>query len=101
MATWFHAYFSDAISPCIALIIDATCSWLCRFFLAINVVGMLLTYVERMLRCERRLINCYPVCIICFVLQPRAGDGRQPGQVHFENLCMKAVNQSIGTMRQA
>lgn len=24
------------------------------------------------------------------------GDGRQPGQVHYENLCMKAVNQSIG-----
>ncbi|XP_070554012.1 ATP-dependent DNA helicase DDX11-like isoform X2 [Ptychodera flava] len=23
-------------------------------------------------------------------------DGRQPGQVHYENLCMKAVNQSIG-----
>lgn len=23
-------------------------------------------------------------------------DGRQPGQIHYENLCMKAVNQSIG-----
>ena len=23
-------------------------------------------------------------------------DGRLPGQVHYENLCMKAVNQSIG-----
>lgn len=23
-------------------------------------------------------------------------DGRKPGQVHYENLCMKAVNQSIG-----
>ncbi|KAJ8313917.1 hypothetical protein KUTeg_008478 [Tegillarca granosa] len=25
-----------------------------------------------------------------------AEDGRKPGQVHYENLCMKAVNQSIG-----
>jgi len=32
------------------------------------------------------------------VVQPRAPDGRLPGQVHFENLCMKAVNQSIGMM---
>lgn len=28
--------------------------------------------------------------------QPRQQDGRLPGQVHYENLCMKAVNQSIG-----
>ena len=28
--------------------------------------------------------------------QPRHPDGRLPGQVHYENLCMKAVNQSIG-----
>lgn len=27
---------------------------------------------------------------------PRSTDGKLPGQVHFENLCMKAVNQSIG-----
>lgn len=27
---------------------------------------------------------------------PRASDGRLPGQIHYENLCMKAVNQSIG-----
>jgi len=33
-----------------------------------------------------------------FFVQPRASDGRLPGQVHFENLCMKAVNQSIGNM---
>ena len=35
--------------------------------------------------------------IFC-LFQPLAADGRRPGQVHFENLCMKAVNQSIGTM---
>ena len=29
-------------------------------------------------------------------MQPRSPDGRLPGQVHYENLCMKAVNQSIG-----
>ena len=29
-------------------------------------------------------------------LQPLSPDGRQAGQVHYENLCMKAVNQSIG-----
>ena len=28
--------------------------------------------------------------------QPPSPDGRLPGQVHYENLCMKAVNQSIG-----
>ena len=28
--------------------------------------------------------------------QPRQQDGRLPGQLHYENLCMKAVNQSIG-----
>lgn len=28
--------------------------------------------------------------------QPTSPDGRLPGQVHYENLCMKAVNQSIG-----
>ncbi|XP_053400123.1 ATP-dependent DNA helicase DDX11-like isoform X2 [Mercenaria mercenaria] len=27
---------------------------------------------------------------------PKDKEGRQPGQVHYENLCMKAVNQSIG-----
>lgn len=27
---------------------------------------------------------------------PLASDGRMPSQVHYENLCMKAVNQSIG-----
>ncbi|XP_064609498.1 ATP-dependent DNA helicase DDX11-like [Liolophura sinensis] len=27
---------------------------------------------------------------------PKSKDGRLPGQVHYENLCMKAVNQSIG-----
>ncbi|CAE1316923.1 DDX11 [Acanthosepion pharaonis] len=27
---------------------------------------------------------------------PRSSDGRMPGQIHYENLCMKAVNQSIG-----
>lgn len=27
---------------------------------------------------------------------PRDASGKQPGQVHLENLCMKAVNQSIG-----
>ncbi|GFN82548.1 ATP-dependent DNA helicase chl1 [Plakobranchus ocellatus] len=27
---------------------------------------------------------------------PKDQDGRQAGQVHYENLCMKAVNQSIG-----
>jgi len=32
------------------------------------------------------------------VLQARDSEGRQPGQVHYENLCMKAVNQSIGEM---
>ena len=26
----------------------------------------------------------------------RLPDGKMPGQVHYENLCMKAVNQSIG-----
>jgi len=35
------------------------------------------------------------VCVFVY-FQPRAADGRLPGQVHFENLCMKAVNQSIG-----
>ena len=25
-----------------------------------------------------------------------AVDGKQAGQVHYENLCMKAVNQSVG-----
>ena len=29
-------------------------------------------------------------------MQPASPDGRLPGQVHYENLCMKAVNQSIG-----
>lgn len=28
--------------------------------------------------------------------QKRDTDGRLPGRVHYENLCMKAVNQSIG-----
>ena len=28
--------------------------------------------------------------------QPKDSEGRLPGQVHYENLCMKAVNQSIG-----
>ena len=28
-------------------------------------------------------------------LKSRAPDGKLPGQVHYENLCMKAVNQSI------
>ncbi|XP_052794616.1 ATP-dependent DNA helicase DDX11-like [Mya arenaria] len=27
---------------------------------------------------------------------PKDSEGRKPGQVHYENLCMKAVNQSIG-----
>ena len=27
---------------------------------------------------------------------PKDEQGQQPGQVHYENLCMKAVNQSIG-----
>ncbi|KAL4229836.1 DEAD H (Asp-Glu-Ala-Asp His) box helicase 11 [Mactra antiquata] len=27
---------------------------------------------------------------------PKDKEGRSPGQVHYENLCMKAVNQSIG-----
>ncbi|CAI8015021.1 ATP-dependent DNA helicase DDX11 [Geodia barretti] len=27
---------------------------------------------------------------------PRDPDGKLPGQIHYENLCMKAVNQSIG-----
>ncbi|KAG1684732.1 ATP-dependent DNA helicase DDX11 [Nymphon striatum] len=27
---------------------------------------------------------------------PRGSDGQLPGQIHYENLCMKAVNQSIG-----
>ncbi|ELU04301.1 hypothetical protein CAPTEDRAFT_175213 [Capitella teleta] len=27
---------------------------------------------------------------------PRTPDGQTPGQLHYENLCMKAVNQSIG-----
>ena len=30
------------------------------------------------------------------LMQPLSPDGRQAGQVHYENLCMKAVNQSIG-----
>ena len=30
------------------------------------------------------------------IFQPRDKDGKQAGQVHYENLCMKAVNQSIG-----
>lgn len=30
------------------------------------------------------------------ILQRRDTDGRKGGQVHYENLCMKAVNQSIG-----
>lgn len=29
-------------------------------------------------------------------MQPKSADGRSPGQLHYENLCMKAVNQSIG-----
>ena len=33
--------------------------------------------------------------ISCFH-QPRQADGRLPGQVHYESLCMRAVNQSIG-----
>ena len=28
--------------------------------------------------------------------QPPSPDGRLPRQVHYDNLCMKAVNQSIG-----
>ena len=28
----------------------------------------------------------------------RLPDGRMPGQLHYENLCMKAVNQSIGKL---
>ncbi|KAK2714186.1 hypothetical protein QYM36_008674 [Artemia franciscana] len=28
--------------------------------------------------------------------QPRSSDGRSPGQLFYESLCMKAVNQSIG-----
>ena len=31
-----------------------------------------------------------------FSLQSRTPDGKLPGQMHYENLCMKAVNQSIG-----
>ena len=27
---------------------------------------------------------------------PKALDGRMPGKIHYDNLCMKAVNQSIG-----
>ncbi|XP_046569042.1 ATP-dependent DNA helicase DDX11-like [Haliotis rubra] len=27
---------------------------------------------------------------------PKTEDGRLPGQIHYENICMKAVNQSIG-----
>ena len=34
--------------------------------------------------------------LLPFLPQPRHPDGRLPGQVHYENLCMKAVNQSIG-----
>ena len=29
-------------------------------------------------------------------VKPDPGSGKRPGQVHYENLCMKAVNQSIG-----
>ncbi|XP_023236750.1 ATP-dependent DNA helicase DDX11-like [Centruroides sculpturatus] len=29
-------------------------------------------------------------------IAPKAKDGRLPGQVYYENICMKAVNQSIG-----
>lgn len=29
-------------------------------------------------------------------LQTKSSNGRLPGQLHYENLCMKAVNQSIG-----
>ena len=46
---------------------------------------------------------CTTHCIYCDVCsvyhspsQPRDPEGRLPGQVHYENLCMKAVNQSIG-----
>ena len=38
-------------------------------------------------------------CMTCVMVvsgQPRDEKGRQAGQVHYENLCMKAVNQSIG-----
>ena len=39
-------------------------------------------------------------CDVCSVYhspsQPRDPEGRLAGQVHYENLCMKAVNQSIG-----
>lgn len=30
------------------------------------------------------------------MFQPKDKEGRLPGQIHYENLCMKAVNQSIG-----
>lgn len=40
-----------------------------------------------------KLISCHP---FCFSSQPRQADGRLPGQVHYESLCMRAVNQSIG-----
>ena len=30
------------------------------------------------------------------LFQPASSDGRLAGQLHYENLCMKAVNQSIG-----
>lgn len=34
--------------------------------------------------------------VTAILFQSRDAEGRLPGQVHYENLCMKAVNQSIG-----
>ena len=30
------------------------------------------------------------------ILKPKTSDGKQPGKVYYENLCWKAINQSIG-----
>ena len=42
--------------------------------------------------CELKLIYVAMVTTPNYI----SPDGRLPGQVHYENLCMKAVNQSIG-----
>ena len=42
------------------------------------------------------LITIKAIFLLPLLPQPRHPDGRLPGQVHYENLCMKAVNQSIG-----
>ena len=45
--------------------------------------------------CMYVLYVCMYVCMYVY-MQPRDPEGRLPGQVHYDNLCMKAVNQSIG-----